>query len=224
MKCMIMAGGFGTRIYPRTSYKSKALLEYKGKPLLTHLIDKIPRDVDILVSVNARFVADFQQWQQSIDRDIEFCVEEAWTDGQKKGAVSALDFWIDRNGIAEDLLVIAGDNYFEFDLSDLIATYDGQNTIVAIYDIGSLSRASQFGVVTLDDCRIVQFEEKPAKPSSSLIATAIYILPPRVFPYLARYCSAGRRDNLGDFISRLIAIDEVHAYVFTGRWLDIGSE
>lgn len=63
-----------------------------------------------------------------------------------------------------------------------------------------------------------------AKPSSSLIATAIYILPPRLFPLLSRYCSEGKRDNLGAFIAYLVDKDEVHAYPFTEPWLDIGSK
>jgi glucose-1-phosphate thymidylyltransferase len=155
---------------------------------------------------------------------VEICLEEATTDEQKKGAISSLNFWIDRKGIAEDLLVIAGDNYFEFDLSRFIAAYNGYNTLVATYDIGDRSKATKFGVVCLDDCKIVEFEEKPAITNSSLIATACYILPPRIFPSLVQYCSAGKRDNLGSFVSYLVATDEVHAYVFTELWFDIGSE
>ena len=224
MKCIIMAGGFGTRLYPLTIGRAKALLEYKGKPLLTYLVDKVPREMDILVSINARFAADFRRWQQGVNREVEFCVEEERTDKEKRGAVSALNFWIEDKGITEDVLVLAGDNYFEFDLADFIAAYNGKNTLVAIYDIGDQRGASQFGVVTLQGYRIVQFEEKPANPASSLIATASYILPPRVFPNLAQYCSEGRRDNLGEFISYLITIDEVHAHTFAGPWFDIGSE
>jgi len=223
MKCLILAGGFGTRLYPLTINKPKALLEYKGKPLLNHLVSKIPQNMDILISTNKKFEADLRQWQRSAGRDIELCVEETWSEEQKKGAVASLNFWIDSTGIKEDLLVIAGDNYFGFDLSRFIAAYNGNNTLVAVHDIGDRSQASQFGVVQLDGYRIVELEEKPANPKSSLIATACYILPPRVFPLLRRYCSGGRRDNLGSFISHLIAVDEVHGYLFTEPWFDIGS-
>jgi len=223
MKCLILAGGFGTRLYPIITNKSKALLEYKGKPLLSHLVDKVPRNIKILVSTNLKFESDFRQWQQGVDRDIDLCVEEIWSDKQKKGAVGSLNFWVSNKGINEDLLVIAGDNYFEFDLPQFIAAYDGNNTLVAVHDIGDKSRASQFGVVRLDGDRLAGLEEKPAQPASSLIATACYIFPPRIFPLLEQYCSGSKRDNLGSFISHLIEVDQVHGYPFTEPWFDIGS-
>jgi glucose-1-phosphate thymidylyltransferase len=223
MKCLILAGGFGTRLYPLITNKSKALLEYKGKPLLSHLVDKVPRDIEIMVSTNLKFEPDFRQWQQGVDREIELCVEAIWSDKQKKGAVGSLNFWVATKHISQDLLVMASDNYFEFDLSQFIAAYDGNNALVAVHDIGDKSQASQFGVVRLDGDRLAGLEEKPAHPSSSLIATACYILPPRIFPILSQYCSGGKRDNLGSFISHLIEVDRVHGYLFTEPWFDIGS-
>jgi glucose-1-phosphate thymidylyltransferase len=223
MKCLILAGGFGTRLYPLITNKSKALLEYKGKPLLSHLVDKVPRNIEILVSTNLKFEADFRRWRQGMDREIDLCVEAIWSDKQKKGAVGSLNFWITTKHISEDLLVIAGDNYFEFDLSQFIAAYDGKNTLVAVHDIGDKSRAGQFGVARLDGNRLAGLEEKPAKPASSLVATACYIFPPRVFPLLQHYCSSVKRDNLGSFISHLIEVNQVQGYLFTEPWFDIGS-
>ena len=223
MKCLILAAGFGTRLYPLITDKSKALLEYKGKPLLSHLVEKVPRDIEILVSTNLKFEPDFRRWQQGVDREIDLCVEEALSDEQKKGAVGSLNFWVTTRNISQDLLVIAGDNYFELDLSQFIAAYDGDNTLVAVHDIGDKSRAIQFGVVRLEGNRLAGLEEKPVKPRSSLIATACYIFPPRIFPILQQYCSGGKRDNLGSFIAHLIKIDQVRGYLFTEPWFDIGS-
>ncbi len=224
MKCLILAGGFGTRLYPLTVNKAKALLDYKGKPLLSHLVEMVPRDIDILVSTNKRFEADFQGWQRGIDRQVELCLEETRNNEQKKGAVSALNLWIKQKGITEDLLVIAGDNYFKFDLTHFIAAYNGKNTLVAVYDIGDINKASHFGVVRLNGNKIAEIEEKPTVAGTSLVSTACYILPPRVFSHLNKYCSEGKRDNLGNFISCLVANDEVYAYIFTERWFDIGTE
>jgi len=224
LKCLILCGGFGTRLFPLTINKAKPLLEYKGKPLLTHIVGKIPQDIDILISCNKKFEADFYSWQKNIERPVEICVEDVWTEEQRKGAVGSLNFWVCQKNITEDLLVIAGDNYFELDLNQFIATYDGKKTLVAVHDIGDKTKARQFGVVRLDGCKITEFEEKPSKPKSSLIATAIYILPPRIFPLLSRYCTEGKKDNLGGFISYLVSSDVVYAYTFTELWLDIGSE
>ena len=223
MKCLILAGGFGTRLYPLTLSRAKALLEYKGKPLLSHLVDRIPPDMDILVACNRKFEADFHHWQKGIGRPVEIGVEDVWTEEQMKGACGSLDFWIDQRNITEDLLVIAGDNYFEFDLAEFIASYNGQNPLVAVYDLGDKSKATGFGVVSLAGSRIVEFEEKPAQPKSSLVAIACYLLPSQVFPQLHSFSLRGGRDNLGSFIAYLIERQEVHAYPFTGFWADIGS-
>lgn len=223
MKCLILAGGFGTRLYRVGIHRAKGLVEYKDELLMTCIVNKVPRDISILVTINKRFETDFQKWRQAIDRKVEICVESALSDEQKLGAVSALNFWINHKAITEDLLVIAGDNYFEFDLARFIATYDGKSPLVGVHDIGDKSEASQFGVVRLNGKRVVELEEKPAKPRSSLIAAAIYVFPPRIFPLLSEYCSGDRRDNLGTFIAYLIQRDEVYAYPFTEFWLDVGS-
>jgi len=223
MKCLILAGGFGTRLYPLTINRAKALLGYKGKAIISHILDKIPKNIDIMVNTNKKFEADFHQWQGTINRKVEILIEEVLSEDQKLGAVGSLNFWIENKPIVEDLLVIAGDNYFEFALAQFIARYDGKHTLVAVCDIGDKGKASQFGVVQIDGHRIAEFQEKPAKPKSSLVATACYIFPQRIFPLLHQYCQRGKRDNLGSFIAYLIDKDEVHAYPFTESWIDIGS-
>lgn len=68
MKCLLLAGGFGARLYPTTVHKAKPLLEYNGKPLLSHIMDRVPQGIEILVSCNRKFEADFRKWQQSVVR------------------------------------------------------------------------------------------------------------------------------------------------------------
>jgi glucose-1-phosphate thymidylyltransferase len=230
MKCLILAGGFATRLYPLTVNRAKALLEYRGKPVITHVIERIPRDVDILVSTNKKFEADFRKWRKTLGRPVEICIEEARTEKQKMGAIGAIDYWIKYKDITEDLAVVAGDNYFEFDLTDLIAKYNGRNPIIAAYDVGDkdkaceIGRACQLGLVILENDRIIRFDEKPQEATSSILATGIYVLPSRIFPLLSRYCADSKRDNLGNFIAYLLDKEEVHAHVFTSTWLDIGDE
>lgn len=223
MKSLILASGFGTRLYPLTTTKAKGLLEYKGKALLSHIVDKIPQDIDILVNTNKRFEADFRHWQDAIGRVVTLCVEPVFTEEQAFGAVGSLDYWIRAKNITDDLLVIASDNYFELDLRRFIDAYNGKNTLVAVYDINDKSKASRYGVARLDGHRITEFAEKPAQPKSSLIATACYIFPSRIFPLLSQFCARGKKDNLGNFIAYLIETDEVHAYTFSELWFDIGS-
>ena len=70
MKCLILAGGFATRLYPLTINKAKALLEYKGKPIISHIVHGIPANIDILVSTNKKFETDFYDWQKNLEREV----------------------------------------------------------------------------------------------------------------------------------------------------------
>ncbi|MFC1911873.1 nucleotidyltransferase family protein [Chloroflexota bacterium] len=223
MKSLILASGFGTRLYPLTISKAKGLLEYRGKALITHLVEKIPRDIDILVNTNKKFEADFRSWQDTISRKVTLCVEPVFSEEQKFGAIGSLDYWIKNKNIADDLLVMASDNYFEFDLGRFIAGYNGKNALVAVYHLEDKSKASQFGVVQLEGQRITAFEEKPAEPKGSLIATACYLLPQRLFPLISQFCAEGKKDNLGSFIAYLMDKDEVYAHAFGELWFDAGS-
>ncbi|MBN1375573.1 MAG: nucleotidyltransferase family protein [Dehalococcoidia bacterium] len=223
MKCLILASGFGTRMYPLTLNHAKALLPYRGKPMINHIVDKIPRDIKILVNVNKKFAADFLAWRKQQNREITICVEEVYSEKEMLGAVGALNYWIKNMGIKEDLMLFGSDNYFEFDLNEFISAFNGKNTLVAVYDVGHPSKATQYGVVELDGKRIVELEEKPANPQFSLVATACWIVPSKVFPLIEEFCRGVMRDNLGSFIKYLIGKDEVLTYPFKQAWIDIGS-
>jgi glucose-1-phosphate thymidylyltransferase len=203
--------------------QAKALLPYKGKPMINHIVDKIPRDIGILINVNMKFEHDFQEWRSRQDRDITICVENVKSEEEKLGAVGSLNYWIRQKKITEDLLLFGADNYFEFDLARFLAAYDGRHVLVAVYDVGHPSKATQYGVVKIEGDRITELEEKPAMPRTSLIATACWILPPRVFPMISAFCEKAVRDNLGFFITHLVGVDIVKAYQFKEQWIDIGN-
>jgi glucose-1-phosphate thymidylyltransferase len=224
VKCLILASGFGTRLYPLTRDRAKALIEYRGEPLLTHIVGKVPRSIDISIVTNRKFERDFRRWRKGIDRKIEIGVEDVWTDEQKKGALGSLTLWVEQSGISEDLLILASDNYFEFDLSRFISAYNGRNALVAVHDIGDRDRARDFGVVEVKNGRIVACQEKPAFPATALVGIACHIFPPRLFAVLSRYHHKHPDvDELGHFIAYLVKYDEVDAYIFTEVCRDIAS-
>lgn len=223
MKCLILASGFGTRLYPLTLTCAKPLLSYKGKYMINHIVDKIPADIEIFINVNKKFEADFLDWQKKQVREVNICVEDVNSEEERLGAIGSLNYWIKNKSIREDLLLFGSDNYFEFDLAEFMAAYNRNNTLIAVYDVVDPSLATQYGVVKLEDKRIVEFEEKPSHPQSSLVATACYIIPSRVFTAISDFCSGERKDNLGSFVAYLIEGDAVYAYPFSETWIDIGN-
>ena len=221
MKSLILASGFGVRLHPLTVNKPKGLFEYKGKPLIIHIVDKIPFDVEIYINTNKKYESHFRKLQQKSKKKINLCIEPVYTQDQSLGAVGSLAYWIKE--LEDDVLVIASDNYFEFDLKKFIAAYDGINALVAVYKMGDKPELSQYGVVKLDGGRIVAFDEKPGIPATDLVATACYIIPRRLFPHIDKFASEYATSNLGNLIAYILNINTVQAYVFSEQWFDIGT-
>ena len=82
-----------------------------------------------------------------MDREITVCLEPVFGEEQRFGALGSLHYWITTANITDDLLVLSGDNYFEFGLTHFTSAYNRKNTLVAVCDIGDKFKASQFGVV-----------------------------------------------------------------------------
>ncbi len=221
MKSLILASGFGIRLHPLTVNKPKGLLEYKGKPLITHIVNKIPSSIEIYINTNKKFESHFRKWQRKLKRKTNLCIEPVYTPDQSLGAVGSLSYWI--RELEDDVLVIASDNYFEFDLRKFIAAYDGINALVAVYEMGYTPELSQYGVVKLDGRRIVAFVEKPEIPATDLVATACYILPRRLFLHIDKFASEYATSNLGNLIAYILSINTVQAYLFSDKWFDIGT-
>lgn len=228
MQCLILAGGFATRLWPLTEGRSKPLLPLAGKPLLTHLAEKLPPDMPLTVSTNAAFGKDVQGWaKEQRARKISVYVEDAGHEKEKLGALGALATWIADQKIDDDLLLLAGDNYVGFSLQDFLAAYDG-HPLLAAHDVGDLAHAKRFGTVILESQngtsgRVAAFEEKPAHPRSTLVSTGCYVLPKETLPVLVTYAQS-HPDNIGgvfeEFLRQSIPVD---CRVFTDAWRDIGS-
>jgi len=225
MKVLILAGGFATRLWPLSEKRTKPLLHVGGKPIVSHMVEKIPEELDIIVSTNEQFKDHFEKWRQNNfpERKIIIFAEPSKSEDEKKGAVGAINYAIQEHNIEDDLLVLAGDNLFTFDLGDFVRNFKG-NAVVALYDIQDKEAAKKFGVVSVQDGKIVDFEEKPLEPKSTTVATLCYVLPKESLGHLEEFAKTGK-DNAGDFIAYLIKDTPlvVEPYVFKGHWFDIGS-
>ena len=142
------------------------------------------------------------------------------------GAIGDMLFVVDRIGADDDLLVIAGDNLFDFRVSDLVAFWQSKAvaSAVAVRDVGSLELARQYGIVDLDaDGRIQSFVEKPAEPASTLAATATYLYHREHVGLIRAYVETGNADQPGRFVAWLHEREPVYGWVFAEPWYDIGD-
>jgi len=217
MKAFILAGGFATRLWPLTEKRAKPLLPLAGKPIISHIVEKIPEDIPITVSTNAVFMEGFEQWKKDLNRDnLEILIEDTRSDDQKLGALGAVSQWIQSESIDEDVLLLTGDNYFGFEISDFIEAYSNGTPILAAFDIGDEIKARSFGTVILEKSKkpttdnrqpttdiISAFEEKPKEPSSTIVSTGCSILPESSLPVLVEYAKE-HPDNVGGIFEEFL--------------------
>ena len=231
MKAIILAGGYATRLQPLTDDLSKCLLPVGGKPMVDWILERI-RDVEeideVHVVTNSRFAKDFEQWAMLKDA-VTVHDDGTSSNEDRLGAIGDVAFTLDEARIVDDdVIVIAGDNLFDYDLRSYVDFWrsKGVASAVAVRDVGDLRLASQYGIVALDGGdRVIEFVEKPEKPTSTLAATATYIYHREHVPLVARYLADGNPpDQSGSFIEWLRSREPVYGYSFAGTWLDIGDK
>ncbi len=221
MNVVIMAGGYATRLWPITMTKAKPLLPVGKKTIIDHVYEKVKKFGKVYVSTNKRFEEDFKRWADG--KDVELIVEETTREEEKLGAVRALaEVSKILNG---EMLVVAGDNIFSFDLDGFVNYYkEKRSCIVGLYDVGDLEFVKRYSSVEMEGERIVRFYEKPKEPKSTLVGIALYALPKEAIKLLQDYVASNMHsDNLGSFISWLCERTDVYGYSFKGLWHDVGN-
>jgi len=234
MKVIILAAGYATRLYPLTLTQPKPLLPVAGKPMIDYVLDNLAPigGLDrICVVTNAKFAGHFQQWANDYgDRKAKLnftIVNDLSTDDSNKlGAIGDIHFVLQTQNIADDIIVVAGDNLFSEPLSDFGRfCREKQAPVLAVYDVGDLEQIKKYNAITLDaDGRITFFEEKPQHPASTLTGIALYYYPKSTLPLIRQYIAEGNNpDQPGRLVQWLYPRLPVYTWKVPGRWFDIGS-
>ncbi len=233
MKALILAAGYGTRLYPITKDTPKPLLLIQDKPIINHLLKKIEDAGTIeeaFVVTNDKFYPHFCEWLDCAKEEFPALSIKVINDGSKsvddrRGAMGDVSFVIHEQKISDDILVIGGDNLFDEGLNGYIKFSKGKHkATIGLFDLKDKKQAGKFGVVGLaKDNKVISFEEKPKKPSFSLIAMCLYYFSSEAIKLVSEYLKeTGKHDTTGDFISWLSNKIPVYGFIFKGRWDDIG--
>ena len=234
MKVVLLCAGYATRLYPLTQNKPKPLLPVGEKPILEWILDRIVglQDVEAVYLVtNHQFAGHFERWKASISHPwpLEVVDDQTLSNGTRLGAIGDLNYVLKKKKLgASDLLVIAGDNFFDFNLHKVVACGRTKrpHAVVAVHDVRDREVARLYGIVTVDaGGRVISFEEKPARPASTLASSGIYWLPAEAVVLLDRYLTGGHNpDQPGHFMKWLAEADRLFAIPLEGCWLDIGDK
>jgi len=229
MQAVVLAGGYATRLWPITKHRPKMFLPVGDTTVIDHIFEELERDdriSEVYVSTNERFAADFEE--HLADAPYEkprLSVEETTGEDEKFGVIGALAQLVEREGVDEELLVIAGDNLISFDVAEFVDFFETKvGSALAAYDVGSRELARSYGLVDLDGDRVVDFQEKPEDPKSTLVSIACYAFTAETVPLLAEYLAEGNNpDEPGWFVAWLQRHRPVYAFTFEEAWFDIGT-
>ncbi len=229
MKCLILAAGYATRLYPLTENFPKPLLKVGDKTILDWLIDDIDTlglvDEYVVIS-NHRFATHFTEWAKEKSQKITVVDDGTTTNENRLGAVRDIAFAIDKLSLNGDMLVIAGDNVLDFSLTRFIEYALSKDApCIMRYFEGDKKRLVKCGVVTTDECdRVLSMEEKPSEPKSNWCCPPFYYYTAEAAKMVEQGIKEGCGvDAPGSFIAWLATKLPVYAMEMPGSRYDIGN-
>ena len=229
MKCLILAAGYATRLYPLTENFPKPLLEVGGKTILDWLVDDLStlNVVDqYIVITNHKYASCFEKWADSKPIRITVVDDGSSSNETRLGAVRDIQFAIEKLEIDDDLLVIAGDNVLDFSLNRFVSysKEKGTSCVMRYFEPENMKLVKS-GVVEIDHTdRVISMEEKPVFPKSHWCCPPFYYYIREDIKLIKEGISFGcNSDTPGGFVAWLCQQTTVHAMEMPGKRFDIGN-
>ena len=228
MKCLILAAGYATRLYPLTENFPKPLLKVQDKPILDWLIDDIEAAGEVdeyIVISNHKFAHHFDNWAKN-KRKVTVVDDGTESNETRLGAVKDIQFTIEKLGLNDDLLVIAGDNLLDFSLTRFVAyAKEKKASCIMRYYEPSEQKLLKCGVVTIDETdRILRMTEKSPTPETHWCCPPFYYYTKEDARLVAKGIEAGcGTDAPGSYIAWLCTQTTVYAMEMPGSRYDIGN-
>lgn len=229
MKTIILAAGYATRLYPLTENFPKPLLKVGEKTILDWLIDDIHTsglvDAYIVVS-NHKFADTFRRWADGHALPITVVDDGTDTNETRLGAVRDIQYALEKTGVHDDVLVIAGDNVLDFSLVPFIAFgRESGCSCVMCYEENEIARQRRTAIITVDASgTITSYEEKPQAPKSNLAVPPFYYYKARDAARIGEALDAGcGYDAPGSFAAWLSGQTPMKACRMPGRRYDVGN-
>ncbi len=217
MEAIILSGGFGTRLRPMTYTRAKSLLPILNKPMIVHLLETLPNEVDkIILAVNYR-KDQIERYFKEHDLGKNIIVND---EPKPLGTGGATRFA--EKHITGRFLVLNSDVICSLSLKDMIK-FHRKNNAMATISLWPVENVSEFGVADVkENGNIIGFVEKP-KPEdapSEFINAGAYCLEPEVLGYI----DTNRLVSMEKEIFPRIIEDtgRFFGYKFEGYWMDIG--
>ena len=229
MKCLVLAAGYATRLYPLTKNFPKPLLMVGKKNILDWLLDDLNEaDVidEFIVVSNHKFVEHFNNWAKNKEYKITVVDDGTSTNETRLGAVKDIQYAIDKLHIDDDMMVLAGDNVLDFSLKTFLNyCLEKKTSCVMRYFEEDINTLPKRGILEFDSNELViSMEEKPKNPKTQWCCPPFYFYTKEDLKMIDQALLDGcGYDAPGSYISWLIRRKPVHAMIMPGSRYDIGN-
>ena len=227
MKCLVLAGGYGTRMQGILGERPKALADIQGRCVLDRLLDGLsPLVSQVSLVTNARFYSQFEAWAAHSAHSADLLNNGSTQADNRLGALGDLDLLLSKTGYDAPALVVASDTILDFSLNGLLQQFQRTGcSQLAVRRNPDPADQRRRGVVQMDaEQRVTAFQEKPERPQSDIAASPIYLLTPEALARLPSYLAQGRpKDAPGSFIETLCQEQRVEGWWMPGSLFDVGN-
>lgn len=241
MIAMLLAGGQGSRLGVLTSKVAKPAVAFGGKyriidfPLSNCInsgVDTVgvltqyqPLRLNTHIGIGIPWDLDRNIGGVSVLPPYEKSGESEWYTGTANAIYQNLDYM---EGFNPDyVLILSGDHIYKMDYEVMLDFHksSGAEVTIAVMPV-PIEEASRFGIMITDENkRITEFEEKPEHPRSNLASMGIYIFN---WKTLKEALITMANQPALDFGKHVIPYCHekgapLYAYEFTGYWKDVGT-
>lgn len=230
MKCILLCAGYSMDENLKEKETASSLVEIHGKPLINYTIQELEEieEIDeIFVITNGLYYPKFEEWKDkySFSKRIKVINDNTTSSEAKLGAIGDIRYTINSENIDEDIIVLAGDIYFDFSLKHFVKKYyDNQASTIACIASLNQNDLSKYGVIEEQDGIVIGMQEKPQNPKGNLISLAAYIYPREVLRDFEYYLSEGNKTTYpGYFVEYLYNLKPVYVYEIVGNYYDVKS-
>lgn len=226
MKCIILCAGY---IDNNKEDSPKALLkidnDFTALDLLINQVDVIDEIDTIYVVTNGKNYDIFLNWQKNNDNPKVVIINDNTTSPKAKlGAIGDIKYTLNSENIDDDLLIIAGDAVYDFDLREIYDDYkEKREAIVAVKQTDNALDLKQYGVIHFDkNHKVIEMHEKSLTPVGNYMALALYFYPKKTIRLFDFYLSEGNKTTApGYFLEYLYSINPVYAHEIKGEYYNL---
>jgi len=224
MKGVILAGGLAIRLRPLTLVTNKHLLPVYNKPMIYYPVEAMVKAgiTEVLITSSPDHSADIEKL---LGNGSDFGINLKYaTQDNPKGGISDAVMLAQDFARGENILVLLGDNIFNFDLKKAKEKFESIGTGAMIFGVRMPTESCQYGVIEMGASgKVISIEEKPENPKSDIAQTGIYMYDESVFERIKNLSPSARGElEVTDLNNLYVADSEVFCELIDW-WIDAGT-